>query len=815
MESFIQDIRYGIRQLRKAPGFAVIAVLSLAVGIGATTAVFSIVYATLLHPYPFRDWERLVTLTVQEKSDNTRFVRINGEQLRQLRAANVVEEVVAFDRLNLVTTGALGEGDLPEDVNTVRWTTNALDYFGVPPVMGRGFVSSDAPEGQEPQPVAMLSYLFWQRHFGGDKNIVGQTIELTHVKYQIVGVLSQQINWAGGDVYLPLKVTGDPGARLDTSIRLRPGVSPEVASGALQPLLEAFARSTPLNFPQGFKANILPLSNGIKTGLGPSLYLLFGAVFLLLLVACLNVSILLLARGTRRQYELAVRAAMGAARARVVRQLLTEALLVALVGEGLGIALAVGLQRLVVNQLPYYLENRRAMIHLNVPVLAFSIAATLITVVLFGLLPGVQLSRRRDPRNAMQTDSTRMAGGWGKQTRNALIAGQVALSLVLVASAGTSVHAFMSLLHTDLGYDPHDTMILATPLHPNDYTTWESRAAFFDRIQQKLASTPDVTSVAIGMAALPPVNGFETWFEIMGQNTLGDQQVRSAFVSPEYFSTLRIQLLRGRIFDRTEVARGERLGIINQTMARRYFPHTNPLGQKIRLPRLVAAPPDVVAPPDSDQWIEIVGVAADALNNGLRDPVLPAVYLPYTLSMPTFPGFLVRTRGNPMGMLRTMRMQVQEVAAGQQVARNAMSLEDYITRQDDWQREHMVAILFGAFACITLLLAGIGLYSVVSYSVAQRTREFAIRMALGAQRGHVLRDVFFSIAGVVLAGTVAGIGLQLAVGRIVAQWAYSSGRDPIVIAMAAPLLILVALVACYWPARRAISVEPTQALRYD
>jgi predicted permease len=415
----------------------------------------------------------------------------------------------------------------------------------------------------------------------------------------------------------------------------------------------------------------------------------------------------------------------------------------------------------------------------------------------------------------MQLDSARVAGGWGKRTRNALIAGQVALSLVLLASAGTSIRTFMSLLHTELGYDPHNTMILATPLPPNDYATWESRAAFLDRIQQKLASTPDVISVAVGMAALPPVNGFGTWFEIMGQNNLADQQVRSAFVSPEYFSTLQIRLLRGRIFDRVEVARGARLAIINQTMARRYFPDTDPVGKQVRLPRLVAAPPDIVTAPAADQWIEIIGVSADALNNGLRDPVLPAIYLPYTLRMPTFPGFLVRTRGNPMAMLRTLRLQVQEVAAGQQVARNAICLEDYITRQEDWQREHMVAILFGAFAGITLLLAGVGLYSVVSYSVAQRTREFAIRMALGAQRGHVLRDVFFSIAGVVLAGAVVGVGLQLVVGRIVAQWAYASGRDPVVIALVVPLLAIVALIACYLPARRAISVEPTQALRYE
>jgi len=813
METFLQDIRYGWRQLRKAPGFAVIAVLSLAVGIGTTTAVFSIVYATLLHPYPFRDWERLVTLTVDDANGNLRFISINGEQLRQLRTASVVEDVVAYSSANLNTTGGADSGDLPEDVACLMWTTNAIEFFGVPPVMGRGLGSADAAEGQEPQPVAMLSYLFWQRHYGGDKNIVGQSIELAHVKYRIVGVTSPHISMGGADAFLPLKITSDPNTALATFVRVKPGVTPQAASAALQPLLKEFAKSTPQNLPQGFRAHILPLSNGIRAGLGPSLYLLFGAVCLLLLIACLNVSILLLARGTRRQYELAVRTAMGAARMRMFRQLITEALLIAAVGEALGIALAVVLQKIVVSQLPFYLSQRRALIHLNVPMLAFSIAATLLTVLFFGLLPALQLSGR-SLHSTMQLGTQKLAGGWGKRTRNALIAGQIAFSLVLLASAATSIRTFVSLLHAQLGYDPHNTVALGIPLHVNSYTSWESRMAYFDRLEQKIASTPAVTGAAIAINAVPPANG-TTWCEILGQTSVGDQQVRVGFISADYFRVLNIPLIEGRIFDRAEVTRAAQVAVINQAMARRYFPNGDSIGRQIRLPRLQAAPPNQLSPPGANEWRQIVGITGDVVNNGLRDPVQPAVYVPYPARMTMFGSIVVRTHGNPLAMLHTLRAQVQSVDSEQQVMRNTESLEQWITDTDDWQREHMVALLFGAFSAITLLLAGVGLYSVVAYSVAQRTSEFALRMALGAQRSDVLLNVFLSIAGVVTFGVAAGIMLQLVVGRIVAQWAYANGRDPLVIALVTPLLAMVAIAACYVPARRAMELDPVQALRYE
>src|SRR5215472_4168904 len=812
MQSFFQDIRYALRQLRSAPGFTAVAVLSLALGIGATTAVFSIVYAVLIHPYPFRDWERLVVLAVRDQSGHTNrcCIGVTGAQLKQLREAPTVEEVVAYDEWNLTTT----DGDLPEDVTAFYWTTNAISYFGVPPVMGRGFIPSDAPEGQDPQPVAMLSYLFWQRRFGGDPNIVGKNIQLSHNNYKIVGVMSPRLTWGGADVYLPLKIRRDPDVRLATSIRLKPGVTTRVASEQLQPLMEAFAKETPSNYPRGFRADIRPLSSYIAATLGPSLYLLFGAVSLLLLIGCLNVSILLMARGTRRQYELAVRAALGAARTRVVRQLLTESLLLAVLGGILGIGLAYASQRLLIQELPGYLTARKALIHISLPVLSFCIAATLAAVVFFGLLPALQFSRR-ELTQVMQSGVRRVTGGWGKQTRNALIAGQIALSLVLLAAAATSIRTFLRLMHTDLGYDPSHAAALGIPVHQNTYGTWEERSAYFDRLQQKIASTPDVTGVALSIGAVPPSNGWNTSFEVLGESTLGDQQVRANFVSHEYFGVLHITLQRGRLWDREETLRGAHVAVINQTMARLYFPTGNAIGKQMRLPKLVASPPTMLGAPASDQWLEIVGVVADSVNDGLRNPVKPGVYLPYTFRMPMFTQILVKTRSNPLSLLRTFRTQVQAVDSEQQVTNDASTLEQWIEQGEDWQREHLVAILFGAFSVVTLVLAAIGLFSVVSYTVAQRTREFALRMALGAQRSDVLIDLVFSTLRVVAAGVAVGAGLYLIVNRAVAHWAYAPSSNPWILALVTPLLVCVAGLACYLPARRAMSLDPMRALRHE
>jgi len=534
----------------------------------------------------------------------------------------------------------------------------------------------------------------------------------------------------------------------------------------------------------------------------------------LLLIGCLNVSILLMARGTKRQYELAVRAAMGAGRGRVVRQLLTESLTLAVIGEVLGIALAYALQRVLIRELPNYLTARQASIHINLPVLLFSIGLTLLTVLAFGLLPAVQFSRR-ELRQAMQSGVQKISGGWGKHTRNALIAGQIALSLMLLAAAATSIRAFVRLMHTDLGYDPSNTVALGIPVHQNTYTTWQERSAYFERLQQKIASTPDVSAAALSIAAVPPANGWNTSFEILGRTPLGDQQVRTNFVSNEYFGVLHIPVLRGRLWDKAEAARGAHVAVINQTMAQLYWPKGDAVGRQIRLPKLVSNPPFQLSSPGSDDWLEIIGITKDALNDGLRSPVKPGIYLPYTFRMPMFTQILVRTRANPLSLLRTFRAQVKAVDSEQQVMRNTSSLEEWIAQQDDWQREHLVAGLFGAFSMITLLLAGVGLYSVVSYTVAQRTNEFAVRMALGAQRSDVLLSVLLSTVSVVAMGVAAGSGLYLLVNRVVARWAYAPAKDPLILLLVTPVLVGVAVLACYLPARRAMSLDPIKALRHE
>ena len=812
MQSFFQDLRYALRQLRRTPGFTLVAVLSLALGISATTAVFSIVYAVLINPYPFRDWQRLVTLNFRDQSGNIRCcLGPTGAQVQQLRQTNSIEEIVAFTQQSLTTTG----GDLPEDIDAYFWTPNAISYFGTPPALGRGLVPSDAPEGKEPQPVAMVSYLFWQRHFGGNTNIIGQSIELSHSKYTIVGVMSPYLTWGGGDVYLPLKLTRDSNLRLATSVRLKPGVSTEVANAELQPVFEEFARETPGNYPPGLHIYLRPLSYGVMTGLGPSLRLLFGAVCLLLLIGCLNVSILLMARGTKRQYELAIRAALGAARTRVMRQLLTESLVLAITGEILGIALAYGTQRLLIEELPAYLVARKALIYINLPVLLFSIFVTLLTVLFFGLWPAWR-SSRRELRQGMQLGSQRIAGGWGRQTRNVLIAGQVALSLMLLAAAATSIRTFLRLMHTNLGYDPHNTAALDIPVHDNSYTTWEQRSVYFDHLQQKIASTPDVTAAALSINAVPPFSGWLTSFEILGKNVLGGQQVSATFVSGEFFGALHIPLLAGRLWDRTEALRPAHVAVINETMARQYWPNGDAIGSQIRLPKLVSNPPFDLTAPGSNDWMEIVGVVGDVVNDGLRNPIKPQAYLPYTFLLPARTQIVVRTRANPLSLLRTFRQQVQTVDSEQQISKGASNLEQFITDDDlDWQREHMVALLFGAFSVITLFLAGLGLYSVVSYTVAQRSNEFALRMALGAQRADVLFNVVLSTVGVIAAGIAAGIVLYMLVNRLVVQWANAPSQDWMVLFLVTPLLLLVAAVACFVPARRAMSVDPMTALRYE
>ena len=812
MQSLLQDLRYGFRQLRKSPGFAVVAILSLALGIGATTAVFSVVYAVVLDPYPYAQSDRMIHLTVATKTTEDWWPGFTGPQYQKIRDLPLVESAFAQDGWNLTTTGA----DVPEDVLAVYLTGNAFNQLGVPALVGRGLIPDDAPEGQDPQPVAVLGYKFWQRHYNGERDVVGKTIQLVHKNYTIVGIAQPRFSWGDADVYLPLKITADPSRGYNVEVKLKPGVSHAAVNAEFESLFGQFAQETPKHFPhEGFRVKVQGFNDRFMRQIGPTLYLLLGSVALLLLIGCGNVSILLLARGTAREHEFAVRSAVGAGRMRLVRQLLTESLVLSLTGALLGILLAYKLVAIIADMLPQFSFPHEAAIRINLPVLCFSVGLAIFTGVFFGLSPALQFSRP-EVSQVMQASTKKVMGGVrGKRIHNMLIAGQVALTLLLLASAGAAITGFIKLNRSHLGYNPHHVMSVGIPVHDNSYTTWGSRSQYFTQLMDKVAAMPQVKMAGLSTNGTPPTNGADNRFEIMGKPSSEDQHARLNFVSHEYFPVLQIPLMQGRLWDDSETKRGARLAVINATLAKQYFPAGDAVGHQVRLPNLKADPPMTLAIPESNDWLEVVGVVGDALDDGLGKPVKPGIYIPYTIWMPVFTQVLVRTDGPPLGILHDVRRQIHEVDADQQTIGDVRSLQEWITTQREWSQQHLVAMLFGAFAALALSLAAVGLYSVVSYTVAQRTNEFGIRMALGAQRHDVLRIVFLSTASSVVTGIVVGVVLSLVMKRIVAQWAQGSSISFAVLLGVTLLLATVAALASGLPAHRASTVDPMQALRYE
>jgi predicted permease len=808
----LQDLRFSLRQLLKSPGFSLTAILSLALGIGATTAVFSVVYAILMNPYPYAASDRMIHMQLLDNAGQQRGFGTTGAQWQEIRKSPVVEDAFMEDDWSLTVTGR----DLPEDVQAAYLTSNSFSFLGVPPALGRGLMPSDAIDGQEPLPVAVLSYKFWQRHFNGDAGVVGQNLQLVHKNYTIVGVAAPRFTWGDADVYLPLKVTQDPIKTFYVGIRLRPGVSHEAANAALDPLLKQFQKEMPKHFPTGdFRLHVVGLNEQFVKQLGGTLYLLFTAVALLLAIGCGNVSILLLARGTARQHEMAVRTAIGASRGRIIRQLLTESLLLSVTGAALGVLIAYRALATIIDLLPQYSFPHEASIQINLPVLVFSVGVALLTGILFGLWPALQLSRP-EVSQVMQSSTRKIAGGLhGRTTHNILAASQVALTLIMLAGAGAAMEGFLRMVHTPLGYDPHNVMSVGIPVHDGAYPTWDARLAYFEQLRNRASTVPGVTMVAISTNATPPSNGWQTGVEILGKPRTDQQKIRVNFVSPGYFPILRIGLAQGRIWDETENHRAAHVAVINQTMARLYFPDGDALQHSLKVPEMKAELPYTATAPESDSWLLIVGVIADKRDDGLRNPILPEVFVPYTLSMRMGTQILVRSEQSPLKLVHAIGVEVNAVDAEQQINGQILDLDHWITTQQEYAQGQFVAWLFGAFALLALSLAAVGLFSVVSYSVAQRTNEFGIRMALGARRMHVLRIVFASTVASVGSGIAAGVVLTLALNKILAQWAEGSSRDPLVLLAVMILLSVVAAVACIGPARRAVNVDPMTALRYE
>jgi predicted permease len=813
IETLLQDVRFSLRILRKSPGFAAVAVLSLALGIGATTSMFSLIYAVLLHPVPYAGGQRLTYpayFNDDQSGSPLRWFSLNWMQYQQLLKARSLEDAVGSQNMSGEITGH----DLPEDVSVTYVTENIGNFVQVTPVLGRNLQPSDADVVNQQAPV-VLDYNFWMRHYNGDHDVLGRVLEIDHKPYTIVGVMPKNYTW-WPDVYVPMSLLPERDRNVLPVMKLRRGVSLAMANAEIGALLHPFAKETPKAFPEHFRMHLQHISDRILDSMGYALDLLFAAVVVLLIIGCANCSILLLARGMARQNELAVRTALGASRYRIVRQLLIETLTLAVTGSLLGIVLAFWLAKLIFSLFPDVFMHE-SVIEINLPILVFSILLAVLSGVLFGLVPSLRMSRT-DVSQMMQATVYKIAGR-PSQTKslNALIVSQIALTIVIMGAAGFAMGSFMQLMHRNLGYDPSHVMAVPVPFHRDALLTREQRSSYIETLRQKIATVPGVIHVAVSSNGTPPNNGWRLPFEISGMPFASQQRLRVNFVGSGYFSTLRIPLLQGRLWDERENARGAAVAVINQTFARQYFPKGDSIGQQVRLSTLEIPSngSETVGVPDVSGWLQIIGVAADSLNDGPDRPIQPALYMPYTRFMWMGTQFLVRTQGVPLAALRDVRVAIQSVNPDQPTAQNVRDLQELMEQEPAWRQQRMFSILFGVFSGLALALALIGLYSVISYSVAQRTNEFGIRMALGAQRWHVLLLVVRSIGITIGSGLVAGLFITLALQKFMARWINSTSHNPLILVAVALLFLMSAAGACLIPALRATSIDPVQALRYE
>jgi predicted permease len=806
---FLQDFRLAVRQLGRNPGFALTAILSLALGIGATVSVFSVIYAVLVQPWPYKDASHIVQVYITDPSGREDVAVLRPAEILQLRRSSIFTDVVALNESYLNDTG----GEFPDDVDVVAMTGNAFGFFGVPALLGRSFQSSDAPPGQAPQPVVVLTYRYWKKRFHGNRSVIGQSLSLGHKPYTILGVMPQGFTWMDPDVYVPLDTSSGSGSYA-TVMRLRPGRTRDAATARIRTLFEQFARDRPQDWPKRYTLDMRRIGEVYSRPLGTILYALFGATGLLLGIACGNVSILLLARGTARQHEFAMRAALGASRRRVVRQLLTESLLLSIAGCVLGTVVAWRGVDLIAQWMPFQLFTRGLTIPVHLPVLLFSVALALFISVSFGLFPALQVSRPQIAETLQETTRRQAGSVRGRRVHAVLIAGQIAVTLLLLTAGGAGVRSFEQLVHTHLGFEPQNITDYPIPIHVHAYTDWARRAAYLEQLRETVEKTPGVVSASLALIA-PPASVWDFPMEISGHTFTETQYANVDFVDPEYFTMLHIPLLQGRLWTETETLHGARLVLVNQTFARRYFPGSDATGHTVRIPWLHDRSPQYVAAGGSDSWLQIIGVVGDVRNGGLDEPVKPAVYTPFSLYMADWMQILVRSSGPATVMEHTIRQRIATINSSQQVSYPVESLQTHMEREPEWDRERMVAILAGTFSVLALFLAATGLYSVVSYSVAQRTSEFGIRMALGAQRRHVLAAALASAGLSVGAGLIAGLALSFLFGKFVAQWMPSNAPGLPMIGITCTLLLAIAALASLFPAWKALTVEPTRALRHE
>jgi predicted permease len=807
MWTLLQDLRFALRQFRKSPGFVITAILSLMLGIGATTAMFSVVYGILLDPYPYKDNNRMVHVQLNDKNDRGPLLLVNGSGYKDLRNIPSLDDVFLQRENQENLTG----DQIPVSVNVGLYSPNLFEYMGVPPVLGREFTPADAPGGNAP-PLAVLSYIFWQRQFGGSRDVLGKNIELDHKLYTIIGVVPPRFTWGDSDVYTPAFPTADPNELWLAFVKLKPGAKFPVAQAQFQALVNQYAKQSK-NYPQDRKVKIVTLNEQVLGQFAGTLTLLFGAVLALLLIGCANVSILQLARGTARQHEFAVRVSVGAGRSRLIRQLLTESVILSVTGAVVGVLAAYKRVAALSAFLPYYSFPHEAAIHVNGMVLAFTAAVAVLTGILFGVSPAWQLSRPQLGSLIQASSAKHTGSAHNRNTHRLLIAGQVALTLLLMAAAGAAMKAFVARIHTPLGFDPDHVIAINVGFPKGSNPTWLARLNANELVRKTITEVPGVDTASVSTTWFPGFGGFNTKIELQGKPSLTDAQAVACLVSAHEFLTLRIPLLAGRVYDEAENMRAAHVAVVNQTFVKQFLGDGNPIGQRVRSPMLKVEQPSLLIAQAPDDWLEIVGVVGDAKNDGVDHPIKPAVFLPYSFVLPTDESLLVRVTGDPDVVLRSIKQRLGQLNR-EMVVGNAHTLLWWLETRG-WGQERFIATLFSLFAVLALGLAATGLYSVVSFAVTQRTQEVGIRMALGAPRTSIIRLVLASTGTMLGFGLALGLALSVALNKVVVSWANGSPRDPLTLLASATLLLLVAVAACVVPAWRAATIDPMRALRTE
>src|ERR1043166_1631629 len=800
METLFRDIRYGIRGLLKRPGFTAIALIALALGIGANTAIFSLVNAVLLRPLPFSEPDRLVWIFGNIRNGGNR-ASVSPLDFLDYRQQNTAFEEFAAMTSFPVALNLTGNGD-PERLTAAAVTGNYFQALGVKPAIGSAFQLQNEKPGSDQ--VAILGYGLWQKRFGGDPSIVNKTVVLDGKSFQVLGVMPKDFTFPqSAQLWVPLDFDVEPGMKQRKAHFLRPigRLKPGVTLAQAQADTDTVARRLEAQYPDtntGWNLRLVSLREQLVGNTRPTLLILFGAVGFVLLIACANVANLLLVRAAGRQKEIALRTALGAGRFRIVRQMITESVLLALAGGALGTLLAFwGVELLV--KLSEGSIPPTARVGIDATVLSFTLLLSVLTGVLFGLAPALR-TMKLNLSESLKEGGRAGERGPRNRPRSVLVVLESAVAVVLLIGAGLLVRSLIRLQNTSPGFDAHNVLTMNVQLPRKKYSTPERSAGFFQQLESRLSGLPGVETV--GMVSELPLSGQpnDMPYTVEGRPPVSsDQEFDDDFrrVNRNYFAAMRIPFLRGRNFTEQEVAQGAKVVIISELLASQTFPNEEPLGKRLVMGM-------------RKQPFEIIGIVGAIRHRALESHPAAAMNMP---AYETGTNVVIRTKGDPASLAAAVRKEVQGVDADQPVAA-VQTMEQWLETSKAGPRYRTT--LLTLFALVALLLASTGIYGVMAYSVSQRTHEIGVRMALGARPWDVLKLVVRQGMALVIVGVVLGLLGSYALTRVMSTLLFGvTARDPITFVAVAGLLTLVAFVACYIPARRATKVDPLVALRYE